>query len=56
MEGIFKNCVIGESGFDLPKRVADVEEPQPVIGDGDTEEEGFADFGLNAEGMMVVGP
>ncbi len=28
-EGILKNCIIGESGFDLPKGVADVEEPQP---------------------------
>ncbi len=50
MEGI---CVKGESGFDLFKGVADVEVPQPVISDGDTEEEGFADFGLNAEGMVV---
>ena len=59
IEGTLKNCVIGESGFDLPKGVTDEWEIGVVTatrGGGDTEGETvMADIGHDAEGMMSAG-
>ena len=57
--GTFKNCVIGESDFDLPNGVTDEREMGGVTatgGEGVTEGETVVgDIGRDLEGMMAAG-